>query len=104
MDKDVDILKTWYNLIRTRYTRLVHRKSGDGASELTERDRWIPQNFALLRVHVVEVKKKTTVSLKEKTAGEASVEDVDDDRSEAPTETQTETTSRQRLEPISRRS
>lgn len=63
MDKDVDILKAWYRSIRTRFTRLVHRKSrsGDSSSELTERDRWILQNFAWLRVHVVEVKKKTTV-------------------------------------------
>ena len=60
---DNDILKTWYRSIRTRYTRLVHRKSGDGASDLTERDRWILQNFAWLRVHVVEVHKKTTVSV-----------------------------------------
>ncbi|KAL5018048.1 hypothetical protein ScPMuIL_003770 [Solemya velum] len=104
MDKDVDILKTWYRSIRTRYTRLVHGQSGDGASELTERDRWILQNFARLRVQVVEVKKKTTLIMKEKIADEASLEDVDDDQSEAPTETETETTSRQRLEPLSRRS
>ena len=32
---DVVVLKTWYRSIRTRYTRLEHRKSGDGASELT---------------------------------------------------------------------
>lgn len=63
MDKDVDILKTWYRSIRTRFTRLMHRKSGDGSGELTERDRWILQNFAWLNVHVVEVKKKTTVSV-----------------------------------------
>lgn len=63
MDKDVDILKTWYRSIRTRFTRLMHRKSGDGSGELTERGRWILKNFAWLRVHVVEVKKKTTVSV-----------------------------------------
>lgn len=63
MGKDVQILKTWYRSIRTRFTRLVHRKSGDGASELTERDQWILTNFAWLRVHVVEVQKKTTVSV-----------------------------------------
>ncbi|KAL5019006.1 hypothetical protein ScPMuIL_004728 [Solemya velum] len=83
MDKDVDILKTWYRSIRTHYTSLVHRKSGDGTSKLTERDHWIlleAWNFAWLRVHVVEVKKKTTVSMKEKIAGEPSVEDVDDDQ------------------------
>ena len=63
MDKDVAILKTWYRSIYTRYTRLVHKKSGDGASEFTERDRWIIQNFAWLKPHVFEVKKKTTVSV-----------------------------------------
>ena len=63
MNKDVAILKTWYRSIRTRYTRLVHKKSGDGASDLTERDRWILHNFAWLKVHVVEAKRKTTVSV-----------------------------------------
>ncbi|KAL5018596.1 hypothetical protein ScPMuIL_004318 [Solemya velum] len=100
MDKDVDILKTWYRSIRTRYTRLVHRKSGDGASELTERDRWTLQNVAWLRVHVVEVKKKTTVSMKEKLAGEAFTEDVDAD----PTQPKQKLKPPLRLEPLSRRS
>ena len=63
LDKDTAVLKTWYRSIRTRYTRLEHTKSGDGTSELTERDRWILQNFAWLKPHVVEVKRKTTVSV-----------------------------------------
>ena len=63
LDKDTAVLKTWYRSIRTRYTRLEHTKSGDGASELTERDRWILQNFAWLKPHMVEVKRKTTVSV-----------------------------------------
>ena len=32
LDKDTAVLKTWYRSIRTRYTRLVHMKSGDVAS------------------------------------------------------------------------
>ena len=61
--KDVLILKTWYRSIRSRFTRLNKKKSGDGTSELTERDHWILTNFAWLNEHVVEVKKKTTVSV-----------------------------------------
>uniref|UniRef100_K1RRW5 Heat shock 70 kDa protein 12B n=1 Tax=Magallana gigas TaxID=29159 RepID=K1RRW5_MAGGI len=97
MEKDVDILKTWYRSIRTRFTRLMHRKSGDGSGELTERDRWILQNFAWLNVHVVEVKKKTTVSMRDKISAASSVEDVNDELEKPP---EAETTSRQRLEPL----
>lgn len=61
--KTVAILKTWYRSIRTRYTRLVHTKSGEAAAELTERDRWILRSFAWVKPHVAEVKKKTTVSV-----------------------------------------
>lgn len=64
MDKDTDVLKTWYKSIRTRFTRLIHRKSGDGATELTERDNWILQNFTWLKDHVFEMKKKPTVSVR----------------------------------------
>uniref|UniRef100_K1PYZ7 MADF domain-containing protein n=1 Tax=Magallana gigas TaxID=29159 RepID=K1PYZ7_MAGGI len=97
MDKNMDILKTWYRSIRTRFTRLMHRKSGDGSGELTERDRWILQNFAWLNFHVVEVKKKTTVSMRDKISAASSVEDVNDEFEKPP---EAETTSRQRLEPL----
>ena len=63
MEKDVQILKTWYRSIRTRFGRLLHRKSGDGATEITERDHWILKNFDWLKSHVFEVQKKTTVSV-----------------------------------------
>lgn len=45
-----------------------------------------------------------SLQMKDKIAGAASVEDFNDDQSQDPTETETETTSRQRLEPLSRRS
>ncbi|KAL5020107.1 hypothetical protein ScPMuIL_002999 [Solemya velum] len=73
----------------------------DSASDATEIDHWILQSFAWPRVHVVEVK-KITVSTEENIAAAASAEDVADDQSETPTET--ETASRQRLEPLSPRS
>ena len=49
MEEDVQMLKTWYRSIRTRFTRLMHKKSGDRASEMTERDRWICANFGWLK-------------------------------------------------------
>ncbi|XP_062588499.1 uncharacterized protein LOC134250165 [Saccostrea cucullata] len=101
LGKDVKTLKTWYRSIRTRYTRLLHRKSGDGASELTERDRWILQNFAWLKVHIFEIKKKTTVSMKEKIASTKSTEDDSNLEKEFETETETDTISHQQLEPSS---
>ncbi|WAR19145.1 LOW QUALITY PROTEIN: hypothetical protein MAR_000983 [Mya arenaria] len=90
MGKDADILKIWYRYIPTRYTRQVHRKSGDGAAELTERDRWILMNFAWLRAE-----KKTTASVhKEDKALAASVDDGNDVQSEDPTDTETVTNTR----------
>ncbi|WAR19146.1 hypothetical protein MAR_000984 [Mya arenaria] len=96
MEKDADILKSWYRSIRTRFTHLVHRKSWDGAADLTGRDRWILTNFTWLRA-----KKKATASRK---AVADSIDDGNDDQSEDPTDTETMTNTHQRLEPFPRRS
>jgi len=63
LGKDVGMLKTWYKAIRSRFTRLVHTESGDGVRELTEMDRWILQNLAWLRNNVIDVRRKTSVSV-----------------------------------------
>ena len=37
MDESVDELRIWYNSLRTRYTKLKKKKSGDGAPEHSDR-------------------------------------------------------------------
>lgn len=63
MNKDMDMLQIWYRSLRTRYGRLLKKTSGDGAAEFTERDQWILAQFAFLRAHIYDVKKRTTVSV-----------------------------------------
>lgn len=63
MGIDVLILKTWYSSLRTRYGRLKKFRSGQEDPELTERDAWILRCFDFLRPHIVEVQKRTVVSV-----------------------------------------
>lgn len=66
LGKDVEIIKTWYSSIRTRYGRLKKTRSGapdEELTELTERDSWILCEFSFLQPHIIEVKKRTTVSV-----------------------------------------
>ena len=102
MGRDTQTLKTWYKSIRTRYTKLIHRKSGDGATELTERDNWILQNFTWLRDHVAEVKKKPMVSIKQKLEARGAVDNTD--QCTEALSTDPETTATERLEPPPRKS
>ena len=53
----------WYTSLRTRYTKLRKKKSGDGAPELTERDQWLLDNFSFLSPFTYEVRKSTLVSV-----------------------------------------
>lgn len=48
----VALLMTWYSSMRTRYGKLVKMKSGDGATERTDRDRFIATHFAFLKNHI----------------------------------------------------
>ena len=41
MGKSVNILKTWYASLRSRFGRLKKKSSGAEDSEMTERDEWI---------------------------------------------------------------
>lgn len=63
MGKDVIILKTWYTSLRTRYGRLRKFNSGQEAPDLTERDLWILRSFEFLKNHIIEVPKRTLVSV-----------------------------------------
>lgn len=58
----VIMLSTWYKSIRSRYGRILKKKSGDGAGELTERDLWIKAKFEFLKVHIYDVPKRTLAS------------------------------------------
>ena len=56
----------WYASIRTRYVKLVSKKSGDGAgpeTELTDRDEWIMAHFGFIQKFIRKSKKKVTVSV-----------------------------------------
>jgi hypothetical protein len=63
MGKHASVLKTWYKSMRSRYGRIKKKKSGDGDSELTERDEWIARHFDFLCPYIHEVQKKTAVSV-----------------------------------------
>ena len=63
LGKDVGVIKTWYSSIRTRYGRLKKTRSGAPDEELTERDSWILREFGFLQPHIIEVKKRTAVSV-----------------------------------------
>ena len=60
---DVEMLKIWYNRLRTRYTKLKKMKSGNGAPEHSERDQWVLNNFSFLAPFTYEVKKRTLISV-----------------------------------------
>ena len=51
MGKSVKIIQTWYDSIRTRYSRIRKdsKASGSGLPDLTERQHWIYDNFNFLQ-------------------------------------------------------
>ena len=63
LKKPIQVLKTWYTSLRTRFGRLKKKKSGDGDPEMTEREEWILRHFEFLRPYMYEVKKRTAVSV-----------------------------------------
>ncbi|KAH3771301.1 hypothetical protein DPMN_172615 [Dreissena polymorpha] len=63
LGKAADIIKTWYSSIRTRYGRLIKTRSCAPDEELTERDSWILREFGFLQPHIIEVNKRTAVSV-----------------------------------------
>ena len=78
MNKSVCDIKTWYDSIRTRIGRLRKTKSGQGETVFTERNRWIFSRFEFLCPHIVEVKRRTAVSMKEKVAPVVTLSSPDD--------------------------
>jgi hypothetical protein len=53
LGKDVDVIKTCYSRIRTRYRRLKKTRSGAPDKELTERDSWILREFGFLQPNII---------------------------------------------------
>ena len=57
------LLLTWYRSMRTRYGKLykTETKSGPGSStHLTQRDKWIVENFHFLTPHIYVCPKRKT--------------------------------------------
>ena len=48
MEKQADTLKGWFRSLRDTHTRL-DKKSGDGAPDLTRREKWIISTFVFLK-------------------------------------------------------
>ena len=46
-------LMAWYENMRTRYVKLVKKKSGDGVKDLTPREDWLIQKFSFLYQHIL---------------------------------------------------
>ena len=52
MGQTVEHLQGWFKSMRDIHTRLLKKKSGDGAPELTEREHWLLRNFVFLKAVV----------------------------------------------------
>ncbi|KAM9328235.1 uncharacterized protein KZ484_019575 isoform 2-T4 [Pholidichthys leucotaenia] len=63
MGRTVDYLKLWYRNMRTRMSRLLRTKSGQGSEVLTARDTWVMDNFSFLRVHIEAVHRRPRKSI-----------------------------------------
>ena len=44
--------------MRTQFGRLIQKKSGDGARQWTDREKWVLTNFDFLKTHIVRVSTK----------------------------------------------
>ena len=74
MDLDVKVIKTWYDSIRTRYTKILKDMTayGSGVTELTERQQWICDKFVFLQPYIAKCPRRNIASLKLKASASAS--------------------------------
>ena len=54
MGRDPDEINAWFESMRTRFGRLLKKKSSDGAKTDTDREAYIRMKFAFLTDHIVE--------------------------------------------------
>ncbi|XP_046342453.2 uncharacterized protein LOC124123203 [Haliotis rufescens] len=78
MGVNVDELKIWYTSLRTRFTKLKKKKSGDGAPDHSERDQWVLDNFSFLAPFTYEVKKRTLLKSKLLLPSDTTPDPIDD--------------------------
>ena len=58
-----DLLRTWYESIRTRIGKMLKGKSGSAARDLTEREKFLKDNFGFLGDHIARVRGRTAFSV-----------------------------------------
>ena len=65
LGKTAHELETWYSSLRTRYTRIknANTKSGSGVPDMTDRDKWVWENFEFLKPYIGDVKRRNAVSV-----------------------------------------
>lgn len=49
------LLHKWYKTLRTQFGKPIQKKSGDGAQEYTDREKWVVTNLAFLKSQIVRV-------------------------------------------------
>jgi hypothetical protein len=83
------LLKTWYESVRTRVGKLLDTKSGSAAKSRTERDKFIEANFGFLGTHISRIKGRTAIKLQlksgpsqESDSGESEMEIDEDSQAE----------------------
>ncbi len=65
------VLRTWFDSMRTRFGKLTKTASGDGAADLTKRDKWIMNRFDFLFPHIISIKGRCAGGLNAKLAQQA---------------------------------
>jgi len=56
------LLRTWYESIRTRVGKVALKKSGSAALELTDRDKFIMAHFSFLGTHISRMRGRSACS------------------------------------------
>ena len=79
---DKESCQTWYTTQRTQYGKLSAEKSGQGASEVSARNKWIVDNFVFLKDHIV---RHTTAKSKFRKPAATATATAADDYKDEPT-------------------